>query len=94
VARFNGDVVVIVTADHGGHGKDHGTDALEDVRIPWIAWGRAVQPGELPTGIRTMDTAATALWLLGVPVPTRWEGRPVLGAFKAGAATAASGAGP
>jgi len=88
VARFNGDVVLIVTADHGGHGRDPGTDALEDVRIPWIAWGAAVQPGELPTGIRTMDTAATALWLLGVPVPTRWEGRPVTRAFKAGTTAA------
>jgi predicted AlkP superfamily pyrophosphatase or phosphodiesterase len=88
VARFKGDVVVIVTADHGGHGRDHGTDALEDVRIPWIAWGRVVQPGELPTGIRTMDTAATALWLLGVPVPARWEGRPVEQAFRTGAPAA------
>ncbi|MBW3572882.1 MAG: alkaline phosphatase family protein, partial [Gemmatimonadetes bacterium] len=92
VRRFNGDVVVIVTADHGGHGTDHGTEALEDVRIPWIAWGPAVDPGELPFGIRTMDTAATALWLLGVPVPERWEGRPVLSAFKAGAAAAGPGA--
>jgi predicted AlkP superfamily pyrophosphatase or phosphodiesterase len=91
VARFKGDVVLIVTADHGGHGRDHGTDALEDMRIPWIAWGAAVQPGELPAGIRTMDTAATALWLLGVPVPTRWEGRPVTQAFKAGAAAAPTG---
>jgi predicted AlkP superfamily pyrophosphatase or phosphodiesterase len=89
VARFNGDVVLIVTADHGGHGRDHGTDAIEDVRIPWIAWGAAVQPGELPSGIRTMDTAATALWLLGVPVPTRWEGRPVTQAFRAGGAATA-----
>ncbi len=84
VRRFRGDVVMIVTADHGGRGRDHGTDALEDVRIPWITWGAAVQPGELPFGIRTMDTAATALWLLGVPVPARWEGKPVTQAYRSG----------
>lgn len=87
--RFGDDFVMIVTADHGGRGRDHGTDALEDVRIPWIAWGSVVRPGELPFGIRTMDTAATALWLLGVPVPARWEGRPVTAAFQAGGAAAA-----
>ena len=88
VRRFGRDFVLIVTADHGGHGRDHGSDAPEDVRIPWIAWGAAVQPGELPSGIRTMDTAATVLWLLGVPVPERWEGRPVTAAFHAGSPAA------
>jgi arylsulfatase A-like enzyme len=73
--------VVIVTADHGGHGRGHGTDDPRDVEIPWIIYGRGVAPGPLPTGIRTMDTAATALWLLGVPPPARLEGRPVLEAF-------------
>jgi hypothetical protein len=29
-----------------------------------------------------MDTAATVLWLLGVPVPAAWEGRPVTAAFR------------
>jgi hypothetical protein len=28
-----------------------------------------------------MDTAATALWLLGIPVPERWVGKPVEAAF-------------
>jgi hypothetical protein len=28
-----------------------------------------------------MDTGATALWLLGVPVPPAWVGRPVAAAF-------------
>lgn len=78
---FGGDVVVIVTADHGGHGTDHGSDAPEDVLIPWIAWGRGVSPGQLPETVSTTATAATALWLLGIPVPDDWEGRPVEAAF-------------
>jgi hypothetical protein len=50
--------------------------------IPWLAWGEGVQPGtQLGHAIRTMDTAATALWLLGVAVPEGWSGIAVAGAF-------------
>ncbi|MBW3552255.1 MAG: ectonucleotide pyrophosphatase/phosphodiesterase [Gemmatimonadetes bacterium] len=76
-----GGYTVILTADHGGHEHGHGTEVEEDVRIPWIAWGAGVTPGSRPAGVRTMDTAATALWLLGVPHPAHWEGRPVRSAF-------------
>lgn len=78
----SGRYTVIVTADHGGHERTHGSPEPSDRTIPWIAWGQGVEAGsELLPGIRTMDTGATALWLLGVPVPTDWAGRPVLSAF-------------
>jgi predicted AlkP superfamily pyrophosphatase or phosphodiesterase len=92
VRAFDGDVVVIVTADHGGHGRDHGTDADSDVLIPWIVWGPGVQAGRIAERIDTFDTAATALWILGVPVPARWEGRPVATAFQSSAIAAAASA--
>ncbi len=75
------DFVVIVTADHGGHGHGHGSEASEDQQIPWIAWGRGIAPGEITADVHTFDTAATALWLLGVEVPSEWAGRPVAGPF-------------
>lgn len=81
---YGGDVLVIVTADHGGHGHGHGSEAEEDVQIPWIAWGRGVGTGEVQDQVRTMDTAATALWILGVPIPQSWSGKPVAAAFGAG----------
>jgi arylsulfatase A-like enzyme len=89
-AQFGrGQYTVILTADHGGHGRTHGTDAPEDTTIPWIVWGEGVRAGtELPFGIRTTDTAATALWLLGVGVPAEWTGHPVMQAFDTTAATA------
>jgi predicted AlkP superfamily pyrophosphatase or phosphodiesterase len=82
---------VIVSADHGGHDKGHGSDDALDVTIPWIVWGRGVRQAEL-TGvpIRTMDTASTVLWMLGVPEPTDWIGRPVTEAFNPGPAAPAS----
>jgi predicted AlkP superfamily pyrophosphatase or phosphodiesterase len=83
-ARFGrGRYTVIVTADHGGHGKSHGTTDPRDMTIPWIAWGAGVQRGDTLSGIRTMDTAATVLWLLGVDAPANWVGRAVSGAFEA-----------
>jgi predicted AlkP superfamily pyrophosphatase or phosphodiesterase len=78
-----GNYTVIVTADHGGHDRDHGTDDPRDVLIPWIAWGQGVEAGEtLPDGIRTMDTAATALALLGLGVSEELAGTPVAAAFR------------
>jgi predicted AlkP superfamily pyrophosphatase or phosphodiesterase len=77
-----GQYTLILTADHGGHGRGHGTELAEDTTIPWIVWGQGVRSGApLPFGIRTTDTAATALWLLGLPVPSEWSGHPVTQAF-------------
>lgn len=69
---------LILTADHGGHGRHHGSADPLDTTIPWIIYGQGVIVGVEPMGIRTMDTAATALWLLGIPVPESFEGRPVI----------------
>ena len=77
-----GNFSVIVTADHGGHGTNHGSADPRDVTIPWIAWGKGVKPGALPAStVRTMDTAATVLWLLAVNGPADWAGQPVVDAY-------------
>ena len=81
---------LIVTADHGGHGRTHGSARAEDVTIPWIAWGEGVSARTtISTAVRTMDTAGTALWLLGVEGPTGWSGAAVRSAFSESAQTAA-----
>jgi predicted AlkP superfamily pyrophosphatase or phosphodiesterase len=77
-----GNFTMIVTADHGGHDHDHGSDDERDVRIPWVAWGRGVKPGQLTQDVTTMDTAATILFLFGITTPADWVGRPVVGAFQ------------
>ena len=80
--RFGaGNYTLIVTADHGGHGRDHGSADPRDTTIPWIIWGKGVQPGASLPAIRTMDTAATAMWMLGIATPTDWAGKPVTAAF-------------
>lgn len=81
-AKLLASTTVIVTADHGGHEKTHGSTLLDDMHVPWIAFGKGVRPGSQITGrVSTCDTAATALWLLGVPLPESMDGRPVKAAF-------------
>ena len=84
--------VFILTADHGSHdSKDkngktigsHSDARPEDVLIPWVAWGKGVKRGyTITTPVVQYDTAATALWLLRVPLPEHFWGRPVVSAFK------------
>jgi hypothetical protein len=76
-----GNYTVIVTSDHGGRGRGHGAHHPDNELIPWITWGAGVRPGPVTGKVRTVDTAATALWLLGITPPTSWDGRPVTGAY-------------
>jgi len=76
------DTTVILSADHGGHLTQHGSSHALDVTIPWIVAGPRVARGrELSSSIRTVDTAATAAYVLGVPLQPTAAGRPVLEAF-------------
>src|SRR5687768_17561031 len=78
-----GKFSLIVTADHGGHGTGHGSKDPRDVTIPWIAWGQGVRQGVLDQStVRTMDTAATVLWLLGLTEQSDWVGEAVIGAYE------------
>lgn len=76
------DSVFILTADHAGHGRTHGSNSPEDMTIPWIVSGKGVKAGfKISTPVTTYDTSATALWLLDVPIPGDWDGKPVTSAF-------------
>ena len=61
--------LVIVTADHGGHGKKHSDGRVAvDRQIPWIVRGPGVAHGDVLKGmVETVDTAATTLAALGLP---------------------------
>jgi predicted AlkP superfamily pyrophosphatase or phosphodiesterase len=88
-AYGRGEYTVIVTADHGGNGHNHGSEADTDMSIPWVIWGEGVEHAPVATAVRTMDTAATTLWLLGLAPPPAWTGQPVAGAFTTAARTLA-----
>lgn len=69
----------IVTSDHGGHDRTHGTNAPEDMTIPWIAAGPGIKSGYvIKRPVSLMDTAATLLRALGVTdYYVEWSSRTV-----------------
>jgi predicted AlkP superfamily pyrophosphatase or phosphodiesterase len=79
------DDVILVEADHGGHDRSHGTDAPEDMTIPWLLMGSGVRCGvQLSQHVTLLDTAPTIVSLLGVGGPVVWEGTSIAGAIQSG----------
>ena len=70
----NDDWTVIVTADHGGHGRGHGDDIPEDMTIPIFFRGKDFEPGKEIEGMNIMDIAPTVVKLHGYEIPREWEG--------------------
>ena len=68
----------IVTADHGGHDRTHGTSASEDMTIPLYLCGKAFAPSLLPGRPSIKDIAPTVAALMGFPAPADWEGHSLL----------------
>lgn len=78
------DDVIMITADHGGHDRGHGTDIPEDMTIPWLLMGPGVRRGiDLGTPVSLLDVAPTLAALLNVPAARHWEGRVVTEALSA-----------
>ncbi|MGH7800670.1 MAG: ectonucleotide pyrophosphatase/phosphodiesterase [Thermodesulfobacteriota bacterium] len=72
------DTFIVITADHGGHGKDHGSSNPHDMTIPWIAFGKGVMKGhKIREKVFIYDTAPTVLFALGMETPPLWDGQPI-----------------
>jgi predicted AlkP superfamily pyrophosphatase or phosphodiesterase len=73
---------VLLHSDHGGHERTHGTDAPEDMTIPWMIAGPGIRQGHvLQSTVSLLDTAPTLARVLNVPAHPHWEGRSVDEAF-------------
>jgi arylsulfatase A-like enzyme len=77
---------ILLTADHGGEGLNHGEDKPVNRTIPFLVAGPSVRPG-LRLGsesapVRVLDMTPTAAWLLGLePIPGV-QGRVLAEAFR------------
>jgi len=72
------ETAVLVQADHGGHDHAHGTEAPEDMLIPWIIAGPGIRRGyEIQSPVNLLDTAPTLARALGIAPHPEWEGKPV-----------------
>ena len=82
-AGIENNTVIIVTADHGGIKTGHGGKTIQEMEIPWMAYGKGILKNKvLNQSIMTFDTAATIAYLFGLATPQVWIGRPIQSAFK------------
>lgn len=78
MAELSEDYAVIVTADHGGHDRSHGSRMAEDMTIPVFFQGTPFEAGNVLTDVSIKDIAPTITKILGVHTPEEWEGKSVL----------------
>ncbi len=76
--QTKGEYTVIVTADHGGHDRIHGTKLDEDMIIPIFFFGKDFEAGKKLYGISILDLAPTIADIMQVPAALGWEGKSIL----------------
>lgn len=69
---------IIVTADHGGHDRTHGTALPEDITIPMFYFGKQFEAGKRFSGGSILDIAPTIAKIMDVPAAEEWEGTSVV----------------
>ena len=72
---FGEEYTILVTADHGGHDRTHGTTMPEDMTIPMFFQGKAFTPGKALEQVNIKDLAPTVAKLLDVEADPEWEGK-------------------
>ena len=75
IDETKGEYTVIVTADHGGHGRSHGSEMDEDMIIPMIFYGKEFEAGKEFTNVSILDLAPTIAKIMGVQPSPEWEGK-------------------
>lgn len=66
---------IIVTADHGGHDRDHGKDVPEDMTIPLFIKSKQFKPGEITKPTNIIDIAPTIANMMEIKPCKDWEGK-------------------
>ena len=72
------EYTIVVTADHGGHDRCHGTDMPEDMTIPMFFCGNCFKQEKELKNVSILDIAPTIADIMGVSAPREWEGKSLL----------------
>lgn len=75
MAELGDEYTFIITADHGGHDRTHGSEMPEDMLIPVIINGKDFPKGKVLENVNIMDIAPTVTTLLGAVPDEEWEGK-------------------
>lgn len=77
------ETLVVISTDHGGVGKGHGGESLQEMEIPFIVWGKWVKKNyTINYPVYQYDNAATVAFALGLKLPLACIGKPVKNAFE------------
>lgn len=76
--RYEKTHTIIVTADHGGHDRIHGTTMPEDMTIPMFFFGDGFAPGREYHAVSILDLAPTLAAALELPCAAEWEGHALI----------------
>lgn len=72
---FGDEYTIVVTADHGGHDRSHGTHMPEDTTIPMFFIGKRFEAGKKLENISILDIAPTIADVMSVLPAPEWEGQ-------------------
>jgi len=73
-ASHDEEWLIILLSDHGGtEGRSHGGQSIEERRVPFMVSGQGVALGEIDEQVYHVDTCATAMAFLGVPIKPEWD---------------------
>jgi len=75
---FGGEYTIVITADHGGHERNHGIDCKEDMTIPMFFVGSEFEPSNVLCNVSLLDIAPTIADIMGIESAAEWEGKSVL----------------
>ena len=72
------EYTLILTADHGGHDRGHGSDMPEDMTIPIFCVGSDFEKGVSLPGGSIKDIAPTVAKVMGIDPVREWEGKAMI----------------
>jgi len=75
IEKFGDRYSVVITADHGGHDRTHGTELPEDMTIPMFFRGPAFEQGKERDDLSILDIAPTVADLFGLDPEPEWSGK-------------------
>ena len=75
IEAFGDEYTVIITADHGGHGRGHGSADPQDMTIPMFFVGKSFTPGQALSNVSLLDLAPTIAAIREIPAAPEWEGK-------------------
>jgi len=74
ISELGDEYTYIITADHGGHDRTHGSEMLEDMTIPVMLCGENFEKGKEIENVKIIDIAPTIAKLIGAEPDEEWEG--------------------